>query len=762
MVAAAAAVSVLALAVVANAPAAHADAAGQGGNYVALAQEGNLMDTRSGTGVPKAKVGAGGSVTFQATGVGGVPSTGVSAVLIDFTAISPTATTYLRINASGASGGGTSELNIAASSAPLSNSATVAVGSDGKLTVYNSAGTVDVRVDVQGYFTSTNGASGPGGFVPVPYTGLVDTRSGVGAPKAKIAANGSLTVTLTGGVIPADADSVYLDLVVFSTAAGWIGRYPAGGTVATTSVLDFLSGTTSSGVTAKLGPSGKVTFVNRSSAAIDLALEAEGYTSPAVTAGAGYRAVQARLTAVKLAANATTDVQVGGRNGLPTRGIAGAAISFAVSGATAAGHLHAWGVGASEVGSLLFFGTSTRASFAVVQPGTDTKIRVRNLSTGTITLYVDLLGWFADPIPSVPLQDDAPISVIQAPAPASGGPGALEYAYVDGFGQIHAGHQQNLDDTTSVQWATISFIDDQFSDRPSIVALPDKSIQVAAQNTDSNIWSQSAAAPPTWPTTPYARLGGSMAAPPVSGTLPDNNVVLFAVDADGRLWVRPQSGTAQYWQSVGLAGLVGTPAVVHTSTGVRLFARTSAGTVTTATYVGGALSAWTDLGGSGVVSDPAAAVAPGALARVVITQGDGSVVIKAQASDGSFPSGWTSIGSPGAFTAKGSPAIAFSPQTTSFTVVARGQDDFIWESDQTGSASGAFGEWVSQSQFPSGTDPVMTAVEGSANVFWAATYRTSAGTPHLLVNGILTSPASASNHSAPTSVDRQLNRPPTS
>jgi len=252
-------------------------------------------------------------------------------------------------------------------------------------------------------------------------------------------------VTLTGGVIPADADSVYLDLVVFSTAAGWIGRYPTGGIAATTSVFDFLSGTTSSGATAKLGPAGKVTFVNHSSAAIDLALEAEGYTSSAVTVGAGYRAVQARLTGLKLAANATTDVQVGGRNGLPTRGIAGAAISFAVSGATVAGHLHAWGVGASEVGSLLFFGTSsTRASFAVVQPGTDTKIRVRNLSTGTITLYVDLLGWFSDQNLSVGTAQWSSTVALQLPQVGTGA-GALEYAYVDNTGRLLAGYQADID-----------------------------------------------------------------------------------------------------------------------------------------------------------------------------------------------------------------------------------------------------------------------------------------------------------------------------
>jgi hypothetical protein len=750
------------LAVVASPPVL-ADAAGKGGNYVALAQEGNLMDTRTGTGVPKAKVGAGGSVTFQTTGVGGVPSTGVRAVLVDIAPVNPTVATSLRVYPSGGSDGGTTVVNVDASSAPLSNSVPVAVGTGGKLTVSNTAGTVDVRVDVQGYYTSTNGSGGPGGFVPVSPTRLVDTRIGLGATKAKVAANGTLTVTLTGGVIPAGADSAYVNLATITTAAGWLGAYPAGGTVATTSIFDFLTGSSASGASVKLSSAGKVVFVNHSSAAIDLVIDAQGYTSSSVGVGGGFRPVESRLGgAVTLAANATADVQVGGRTGLPTRGIAGVALSIAAAGPTAGGYLRVWPVGATEpTTSMANHGTTTRASSVVIAPGTDTKIRIKNISSGSLHFYVDLMGWFADPLPAVPVVGSAPMSVIQAPAPASGGPGALEYAYVDGAGQLHAGHQQNLDDTNSVQWPPISSTDDQFSGRPSLVSLPDKSLQVAAQNTDSNIWSQATASPPTWPSTPFAHLGGSMAAPPAAGTSPDNNVVLFAVDADGRLWVRPQSGAAQYWQDLDpAAGLAGTPAVVHTPDGVRLFARTSAGTVTTATYVDGALSAWTDLGGSGVVSDPAAAVAPGARAQVVATQGDGSVLIKSQASDGTFPSDWVPVGAPGGFTAKGSPAIAFNTATATLNVLARGQDDFIWESNETVAGSGTFGDWVSQSQFPSGTDPAMTPVQGAANVFWVGTYRTAAGTPHLIVNGTQSGLAASATHPAPTSVDRPLNLPP--
>ncbi|MEJ8641801.1 hypothetical protein WKI68_10655 [Streptomyces sp. MS1.HAVA.3] len=48
-----------------------------------------LMDTREGLGVPKAKVGQGGTVTLQVTGTAGIPSTGVTAVVLNVTATDP-------------------------------------------------------------------------------------------------------------------------------------------------------------------------------------------------------------------------------------------------------------------------------------------------------------------------------------------------------------------------------------------------------------------------------------------------------------------------------------------------------------------------------------------------------------------------------------------------------------------------------------------------------------------------------------------------
>ncbi len=101
----------------------------------------------------------------------------------------------------------------------------------------------------------------------------------------------------------------------------------------------------------------------------------------------------------------------------------------------------------------------------------------------------------------------------------------------------------------------------------------------------------------------YTHTGGIMASPAVSANLPDASVVTFAVDSDGALWLMVGTG---YWQLLdGTAGLVGSPTVVTTSTGVQIIDTTPAGTVKTAGYASGALSAWTDLGGVGITDVPA-------------------------------------------------------------------------------------------------------------------------------------------------------------
>jgi RHS repeat-associated protein len=72
-------------------------------------------------------------------------------VLVNLTAVNPTATGSLLAYADGATRPATSDTNFAAGKT-VSNEVAVPVSSDGKIRIYNSAGTTNVIVDVVGYF----------------------------------------------------------------------------------------------------------------------------------------------------------------------------------------------------------------------------------------------------------------------------------------------------------------------------------------------------------------------------------------------------------------------------------------------------------------------------------------------------------------------------------------------------------------------------------------------------------------------------------
>ncbi|HKA04365.1 MAG TPA: hypothetical protein VKD67_08550, partial [Acidimicrobiales bacterium] len=68
--------------------------AAQGGEFVPLAPA-RVLDTRAGVGASAAPLGPGGQLDLQATGAGGVPSSGVAAVVMNLTGTNTTAASYL-------------------------------------------------------------------------------------------------------------------------------------------------------------------------------------------------------------------------------------------------------------------------------------------------------------------------------------------------------------------------------------------------------------------------------------------------------------------------------------------------------------------------------------------------------------------------------------------------------------------------------------------------------------------------------------------
>ncbi|MEU6934902.1 Tat pathway signal protein [Streptomyces sp. NPDC046374] len=120
------------------------------GTFVPV-QPTRLMDSRSGLGVAKAKIGPAGTVTLQVAGRGGVPATGVTAVVLNVTATNPTAGTFVSVYPDGTTRTSASNLNVAAR-ATAPNLVVVPVV-NGKVSFYNHAGSVDLLADVSGYYT---------------------------------------------------------------------------------------------------------------------------------------------------------------------------------------------------------------------------------------------------------------------------------------------------------------------------------------------------------------------------------------------------------------------------------------------------------------------------------------------------------------------------------------------------------------------------------------------------------------------------------
>ncbi|GAA4263952.1 choice-of-anchor D domain-containing protein [Dactylosporangium darangshiense] len=139
-----------------------------------------LLDTREGNGAPKAPLGGGQTLHLQVTGRGGVPSSKISAVVLNVTVTAPTSAGYLTVYPAGVTRPTASSLNFPAGWTGA-NSVTVPVGTNGQVDIFNAAGNVHVIADVLGYYNAYDDthpqvqASG-GQYYPTQPVRLLDSR----------------------------------------------------------------------------------------------------------------------------------------------------------------------------------------------------------------------------------------------------------------------------------------------------------------------------------------------------------------------------------------------------------------------------------------------------------------------------------------------------------------------------------------------------------------------------------------------------------
>jgi hypothetical protein len=239
-----------------------------------------LLDTRSGNGAPVSVVaGNGGQVSLQVTGRGGVPASGVAAVILNTTVTDTRAAGYLTVFPSGSPKPVASNLNFAAGDT-IANLVTVQVGPDGKVILANgSSQSVDLIADVAGYYLAGT-ATQPGTFVSLTPSRILDTRSGNGAT-GPVRANGTVNLAVDGrGGVPASAvGAVVVNLTVTDTAqAGYVTVYPSGTTMPVASNLNYRPGQTIANlVVVGVGNNGAISITNASIGTVDLIADVAGY-----------------------------------------------------------------------------------------------------------------------------------------------------------------------------------------------------------------------------------------------------------------------------------------------------------------------------------------------------------------------------------------------------------------------------------------------------------------------------------------------------
>ncbi|MDQ2725653.1 MAG: hypothetical protein M3Y36_09190, partial [Actinomycetota bacterium] len=252
------------------------------GAYNALSPA-RIADTRPASGQPNAgmTMGPGKKVVVQVDGAGGVPLTGVSAVVLNVTATNTTAFSVLTAYPDGTTLPLASNLNFAPGQT-VANRVIVPVSAGGKVDLYNAFGSVDAVVDVSGWFTDTSNPSATGTtFSATGPTRLADTRPGSGEPDAgmTLGPGGTVRVPVVGtGGVPAGVSAVVVNVTVTNTTApSFLSAYPTGQTTPQASDLNWAPGDTRANLAiVRPGSDGTITLFN-DALSVDAIVDVTGY-----------------------------------------------------------------------------------------------------------------------------------------------------------------------------------------------------------------------------------------------------------------------------------------------------------------------------------------------------------------------------------------------------------------------------------------------------------------------------------------------------
>jgi hypothetical protein len=377
-----------------------------------------IEDTRPGSGLPGSgqAPGPGQVLSVQVTGQGGVPASGVAAVVVNVTITSPTATGFVSVYPTGVASPLSSTMNFQAGQTEA-HLAEVAVGQNGQIAIYNATGWTQVIVDVEGWYDTSAATSGAGLYNPLTPSRIADTRPGTGTPYSgdTLGPGQAMTVHVAGagGVPSSGAEAVVLNVTgVDATAGSAILVFPTGAATPLASTVNLVPGeAVPNQDTVGLGSGGDVTVLNESPGSVDVIVDVAGwYTDGAAGASSGStfnvlvptRVVDTRAGSGEpyagdtLPSLGTLKVELAGESGIPSENATAVVANATVTDTQAAGDLAAWpdGQAPSTTSEVNWQAGQTTGNAVVMGLGTDGALEFDNQSTGSTDLILDLSGWF--------------------------------------------------------------------------------------------------------------------------------------------------------------------------------------------------------------------------------------------------------------------------------------------------------------------------------------------------------------------------------
>jgi Regulator of chromosome condensation (RCC1) repeat len=377
-----------------------------------------ILDTRPGSSTIDGVAAGAGPVGNRATvelvvlGRGGVPSTGVTAVVVNITAVQPTAGGFTTVYPTGDPQPNASSLNWTPGIV-IPNLVTVKVGAEGKISIFNSDGNTNYLADVTGWYSND-------GFTALSPARLLDTRAGgrtidsIGAAGGRVGAAASIEVSIAGrgGLPAAGASAAILNVTAVNPSmGGYTTVYPSGEAQPNASNLNWVAGQViPNAVTVKLGTNGKITIFN-SDGLTDYLVDVVGYFDAASTYTplTPARLVDTRPDALTIDhlfegfgarfPSESSAFQVTGRGGVPSTGVSAVVLNVtAIAFGNGYSTIYPTGEALPNASSLNFTKDQTIPNMVIAKVGSGGK--VSGYTSGAFAdAIVDVVGYFSGVTP---------------------------------------------------------------------------------------------------------------------------------------------------------------------------------------------------------------------------------------------------------------------------------------------------------------------------------------------------------------------------